>query len=121
MAPLRYAAKFDPFLSLDCAPTPSTLAQSKERKGSNFAIWQPWTSLSYFGWMTGFVVAHGRGAAREMVMGFLDFAKSAFLGQTWGESVFFEPLRDGGYREEVMENFHLCQGGPKTQILCAPR
>ena len=41
MAPLRYAAKFDPFLSLDCAPTPSTLAQSKERKGSNFAIWQP--------------------------------------------------------------------------------
>ena len=36
MAPLRYAAKFDPFLSLDCAPTPSTLAQSKERKGSNF-------------------------------------------------------------------------------------
>ena len=24
-----------------CAPTPSTLAQSKERKGSNFAIWQP--------------------------------------------------------------------------------
>ena len=38
---LRYAAEFDPFLSLDCAPTPSTLAQSKERKGSNFAIWQP--------------------------------------------------------------------------------
>ena len=24
-------AKFDPFLSLDCVPTPSTLAQSKER------------------------------------------------------------------------------------------
>ena len=42
MAPLCCAAKFDPFLSLDCAPTPSTLAQSKERKGSNFAIWQPW-------------------------------------------------------------------------------
>ena len=41
MAPLHCAAKFDPFLSLDCAPTPSTLAQSKERKGSNFAIWQP--------------------------------------------------------------------------------
>ena len=40
-APLRCAAKCDPFLSLDCAPTPSTLAQSKERKGSNFAIWQP--------------------------------------------------------------------------------
>ena len=38
---LCYAAKFDPFLSLDCAPTPSTLAKSKERKGSNFAIWQP--------------------------------------------------------------------------------
>ena len=30
-------AKFDSFLSLDFAPTPSTLAQSKERKGSNFA------------------------------------------------------------------------------------
>ena len=41
MAPLRFAAKLDPFLSLDCAPTPSTLAHSKERKGSNFAIWQP--------------------------------------------------------------------------------
>ena len=40
MAPLRYTAKFDPFLSLDCAPTPSTLAQSKERKGSTFAIWK---------------------------------------------------------------------------------
>ena len=37
MAPLRCAAKFDSLLSLDCAPTPSTLAQSKERKGSNFA------------------------------------------------------------------------------------
>ena len=31
-------AKFDPFLS--CA-FPSNLAQSEERKGSNFAIWQP--------------------------------------------------------------------------------
>ena len=30
MAPLRYASKFDPFLSSDRAPTPSTLAQSKE-------------------------------------------------------------------------------------------
>ena len=28
MAPLRYAAKFDPFLSLDCAPPPSTQVQS---------------------------------------------------------------------------------------------
>ena len=42
MAPLCYAAKYDPFLSLDCAPTPSTLAQFKKRRGSNFAIWQPW-------------------------------------------------------------------------------
>ena len=40
-------AKFDPFLSLDCAPTPSTLAQSKKRKGSNFAIWQPWHKDSH--------------------------------------------------------------------------
>ena len=39
MAPLHCAAKFDPFLSLDCD---ATLAQSKGRKGSNFAIWQPW-------------------------------------------------------------------------------
>ena len=46
MAPLRYAAKLDPFLSLDCAPTPSTLAQSKERKGSNFTIWQPCFEVS---------------------------------------------------------------------------
>ena len=49
MAPLRYAAKFNPFLSLDCAPTPSTLAQSKERKGSNFAIWQPWRRFAVLG------------------------------------------------------------------------
>ena len=33
MAPLRYAAKFDPFLSMDCARV--------EGGGSNFAIWQP--------------------------------------------------------------------------------
>ena len=36
MAPLRYAAKFDPFLSLDCARVEGVGAQS------NFAIWQPW-------------------------------------------------------------------------------
>ena len=47
MAPLRYATKFDPFLSLDCAPTPSTLAQSKERKESNFAIWQPCAGVAH--------------------------------------------------------------------------
>ena len=47
MAPLHYAAKFDPFFSLDCSPMPSTLAQSKERKGSNFAIWQPCPSIPY--------------------------------------------------------------------------
>ena len=34
-------AKFDPFLSLDCARVEGVGAQSKERKGSNFAIWQP--------------------------------------------------------------------------------
>ena len=38
MAPLHCAAKFDPFLSLHCTPTPSILAQSKERRGSNFAV-----------------------------------------------------------------------------------
>ena len=38
MAPLGYAAKFDPFLSLDCARVDSMGAQSKERKGSNFAV-----------------------------------------------------------------------------------
>ena len=46
MTPLPCAAKFDPFLSLDCAPTPSTMEQSKERKGENFAIWQPCPVLS---------------------------------------------------------------------------
>ena len=30
-------AKFDPFLSLDCARV-----EGVERKGSNFAIWQHW-------------------------------------------------------------------------------
>ena len=37
MAPLRYAAKFDPFLSLDCARVERLGVQFKERKGSNFA------------------------------------------------------------------------------------
>ena len=41
MAPQRYTAKFYPFLSLDCTPQPSSPVQSKERKVSNFAIWQP--------------------------------------------------------------------------------
>ena len=31
-------AKFGPFLSLDCARVESVGAQSKERKGSNFAV-----------------------------------------------------------------------------------
>ena len=38
MAPPRYTAKFDPFLSLDCARVEGVGAQSKERKGSNFAV-----------------------------------------------------------------------------------
>ena len=38
MAPLRYAAKL--------RTPPSTLVQSKERKGSNFAIWQPCTAAA---------------------------------------------------------------------------
>ena len=42
MAPLRYTAKFDPFLSLDCTRVEGVGVQCKERKGSNFAIWQPW-------------------------------------------------------------------------------
>ena len=33
-------AKFDPFLSSDCARVEGVGTQSKERKGSNFAIWQ---------------------------------------------------------------------------------
>ena len=40
MALLRYAAKFDPFLTLDCARVEG-VGQSKERKGLNFAFWQP--------------------------------------------------------------------------------
>ena len=40
MAPLCYAAKFDPLLSLNCpTPQPSNPAQSKGRKGSNFEYW----------------------------------------------------------------------------------
>ena len=31
-------AKFDPFLSLDCVKVENGGAQSKERKGSNFAV-----------------------------------------------------------------------------------
>ena len=38
-------AKFDPFLSLDCVRVEGVGAQSKERKGSNFAIWQPWPQI----------------------------------------------------------------------------
>ena len=34
----RWLAKFDPFLSLDCARVEGVGAQSKERKGSNFAV-----------------------------------------------------------------------------------
>ena len=37
MVPLCYTAKFDPFLSLDCARVEGVGAQSKKRKGSNFA------------------------------------------------------------------------------------
>ena len=40
MAPLRNTATFNPFLSLDCARVEGV--GRKERKGSNFAIWQPW-------------------------------------------------------------------------------
>ena len=36
MAPLRWAAKFDPFLSFNCARVEGVGPQSKERKGSNF-------------------------------------------------------------------------------------
>ena len=42
MAPLCYPTKFDPFLSL-----PQAL--SKERKGSNVAIWQPWHQMDHGG------------------------------------------------------------------------
>ena len=38
MAPLRCAAKFDPFLSLDCARVEGVGAPSKEREGSNLAV-----------------------------------------------------------------------------------
>ena len=33
-------AKFHPFLSLDCSRVEGVGAQSKERKGSNFAAWR---------------------------------------------------------------------------------
>ena len=38
MAPLCYAAKFDPFLSLDYTRVEDMGAQSKERKGTHFAV-----------------------------------------------------------------------------------
>ena len=42
-APLRYVPNLIPSFPRFAPPAPpSTLAQSKERKGSNFAIWQPW-------------------------------------------------------------------------------
>ena len=63
MALHRYAAKFDSFLSLDCAPTPSTLAQSKERKVSNFAIWQPWRKMELE------ELLHGADNARAAILG----------------------------------------------------
>ena len=50
MALLCYAAKFYPFLSLDCAGwrVGGTIRDSghnpRKRKGSNFAIWQQWPS-----------------------------------------------------------------------------
>ena len=40
MAPLRYAAKFDPFLSLDCTPALHPCA-IQGREGIKCAIWQP--------------------------------------------------------------------------------
>ena len=43
MAPLRYAAKFDLFLSLDCAGVEGMRAH-----GSNLAIWQPCSLHSFF-------------------------------------------------------------------------
>ena len=45
--PATQVAKFDPFLSSNCAPgpSPSNFAQFKERKGSNFVIWQHSTKV----------------------------------------------------------------------------
>ena len=50
---LRYAAlqNLIPSFPWDASPTPSTLAQSKERKGSNFAIWQPCLQNYRPGWL----------------------------------------------------------------------
>ena len=45
MAPLLYAAKSYPFLSLDCARVEG--GGRKERKGSTFAIWQPCPPLLF--------------------------------------------------------------------------
>ena len=57
---------------------PSTLAQSKERKGSNFAIWQPWMQEQpmltvqpnlYFGTADGGACGGGGGAFEYVVQG----------------------------------------------------
>ena len=64
MAPLRYAAKFDPFLSLDCAPMTSNLTWSKPRNGRDHILpsgntehysltglsWAPRTPRPRMGW-----------------------------------------------------------------------
>ena len=47
MALLRYAAKLDPFLSLDSSPMPFTLVQFKERKGSHFCHLATLTTVPY--------------------------------------------------------------------------
>ena len=88
-------AKFDPFLSLDCARVEGVGAQSKERKGSNFAaqrsgaivqkpegpnsydsknpaidIWQPWSHATamlppIFSYLQMAMAEGARGGRRE--------------------------------------------------------
>ena len=55
-APNRNAAKFDRFLALDCAGVEGMGAHSKERKGQNFAIGQPWASEPLKGRKDGFKI-----------------------------------------------------------------
>ena len=97
MAPLPHAAKYDPFLSLDCAPKPSTLAQSKERKGSNFAIWQPCNQTRLHSDYTYFYV----GIALCALLAALILALNLALGccSPWRK---YWTNRDSGNREAIL-------------------
>ena len=87
MAPLRYAAKFDPFLSLDCA---------RVEGGSNFAIWPPW--LKVFREEDSMEVDMVKSAPGDMSM------PSDFVRSKWAEKVYnFRSLSSRGVLEMYLK------------------